>query len=146
MNRYTTIPFSSNLGQSFFKMSKLSLQTSESLVDRYERYCQAKPQKIGRVPTRFVSWKPVFGRFFDLFPYYCRSAPSCGGEASNQLPTHGCPTSLRRPNVQKRKDDTWMHIYSFSLRDRRERLSTIETGEEKGDPIPSLYTSAILSL
>lgn len=40
--RFTTIPFSSNLGQSFFKSSKLLLANSEILVSRYERSCLAR--------------------------------------------------------------------------------------------------------
>jgi hypothetical protein len=40
--RFTTIPFSSNLGQSFFKSSRLTPANSETLVSRYERSCLAR--------------------------------------------------------------------------------------------------------
>ena len=98
--RFTTIPFSSNLGQSFFKAIKLTPTASESLVSRYERFCAAKPTLLRSV---------VVGE---------HAHQSLSGTTSNRF----------RPVVYKRKDE-WAHSYSFNKADRRERMETIATGK-----------------
>ncbi|KAI9564070.1 hypothetical protein GHT06_007808 [Daphnia sinensis] len=100
--RFTTIPFSSNLGQSFFKAIKLTPTASELLISRYERLCMAKPVALRLDPLT--------------------------GENINQ--TLSSATHRFRAAVYKRKNE-WAHIYSFSKADRKERLITIETGLNK---------------
>ncbi|KAI9562527.1 hypothetical protein GHT06_009975 [Daphnia sinensis] len=100
--RFTTIPFSSNLGQSFFKAIKLTPTASELLISRYERLCMAKPVALRLDPLT--------------------------GENINQ--TLSSATHRFRRAVYKRKNE-WAHIYSFSKADRKERLITIETGLNK---------------
>jgi hypothetical protein len=100
--RFTTIPFSSNLGQSFFKAIRLTPTASELLINRYERFCIAKPILL-------------------------RSDPLTGEHTQPPIPS--ATTSNRfRPVVFKRKDE-WAHSYSFNKADRRERMETIATGK-----------------
>lgn len=100
--RFTTIPFSSNLGQSFFKAIKLTPMASELLISRYERLCTAKPVGIRLDPLI--------------------------GENINQTPSSA--THRFRAAVYKRKNE-WAHVYSFNKADRKERIITIETGLNK---------------
>lgn len=109
--RYTTIPFSSNLGQSFFKMSKLSSSAAEALVSRYERLCQVKPRPANVPLGRIASPAP--------------SQPE--GNVNHVKPAWS--VSNRRASNQKRpKKECWTHSYSFSVYDRKERMKTINTG------------------
>ncbi|XP_057371302.1 uncharacterized protein LOC130692244 [Daphnia carinata] len=100
--RFTTIPFSSNLGQSFFKAIKLTPTASELLISRYERLCTAKPVAVRIDPVT--------------------------GENINQALSSA--THRFRAAVYKRKNE-WAHVYSFSKADRKERMITIETGLNK---------------
>lgn len=99
-NRFTTIPFSSNLGQSW-KATRLTPTASETLVSRYERLCVAKPIQV---------W----------------SAPFTGELTGQANPL--AISNRFRPVVFKRKEE-WSHSYSFSRADRRERMKTIATGK-----------------
>lgn len=100
--RFTTIPFSSNLGQSFFKAIRLTPTASELLVNRYERFCAAKPILL-------------------------RSDLLVGEHTLHPIPS-GTVSNRFRPVVYKRKDE-WSHSYSFNKADRRERMETIATGK-----------------
>ena len=99
-NRFTTIPFSSNLGQSW-KATRLSPTASENLVIKYDRLCVAKPMPVRTSPV---------------------SGESIGQTNATTI------LSRFRPVATKRKEE-WAHTYSFSKADRRERMKTIATGK-----------------
>ena len=93
------IPFSSDLAQTFRKVI-LTQPAAESLFNKYERQCPAKPK---------VS-----------------DPSSLGGIESLYYPP---PPSMnlrnRHPGVTKKEE--WAHVYCFNKADRKERLITIAT-------------------
>jgi len=98
--RFSTIPFSSNLGKTLGRggMSKQHTRAhSESLVSRYERSCLTRPFGNAKHGGKFKHNATV-----SRFPSLCVS--------------------------KKKEDSTWSHSYCFSKADKRERMLTINSG------------------
>ena len=96
--RFTSIPFSSNLGQTFKTSKQHTRVNSEVLVSRYERSCLARP--LGNVKS--------------------------GGKTKKKAAVS--PGTFRPCVPKKKENSLWVHSDCFSKADRREKMITINTG------------------